>query len=571
MGVVHLAEDEAGRRVALKLLRPQVVGDEEGRRRLDREVASLRQVRSPHVAEVLDADPWGVHPYVVTRYVPGHSLHETVEREGPLRLPDLLHTGRRLLEAVRDVHAAGVLHRDLKPTNVVMEGRSPILIDFGLARLAEDPRLTMAGTVLGTPGYLAPEVLYGDQATPATDVHGWAATTAYAATGRPPYGRGHTMAILDRTRRGEVDLGGVPVELRALLADCLAGEPVDRPTVAEAVAELEALAAELTDVELPTSLLAAVPPTVAPDLTMPWQTVAREEPATDSVAGAVADPTTVAPTPAPTSVTPTTISPTPAPTSRLPVTTPPAVAAGAPVAAPPYRVGSSQPVPPPYPPPGSHPAAVGHHPPYASPVTRPRLDAAGRLRRALLMGALAVGVVASYRLAPYVTYLVLVVLVAGARGVARTQESLWRRRAFRGKRWSDAPRGVAAFPWHTVLMATVSVLNVLTAATATALSVGVLVLGGMQGRDALVVGGMVTVVAVWWGPGSRRLRRPVGQGATALAVHGPVGWTAVVLAVAVAAGLTVSALGGGVEWWPSDAPPWSQLRGALPQPLQGRI
>ena len=239
MGVVHLAEDQHGRRVALKVLRSQVVGDDEGRRRLEREVASLRHVRSPHVAEVLDADPWGEHPFIVTRYVPGHSLFETVDREGPLALPDLLHSGQRLLEAVRDVHAAGVLHRDLKPTNVVMEGRSPILIDFGLARLAEDPRLTMTGTVLGTPGYLAPEVLYGDEATAATDVHGWAATAAYAATGRPPYGRGHTMAILDRTRRGEVDLRQVPAELRGLLADCLATEPLDRPTVAEALAELE--------------------------------------------------------------------------------------------------------------------------------------------------------------------------------------------------------------------------------------------------------------------------------------------------------------------------------------------
>ncbi len=631
MGVVHLAEDHEGRRVALKVLRPQVVGDEEGRRRLEREVASLRHVQSPHVAEVLDADPWGEHPYVVTRYVPGHSLHETVERDGPLRLADLLHTGRRLLEAVRDVHAAGVLHRDLKPTNVVMEGRSPILIDFGLARLAEDPRLTMAGTVLGTPGYLAPEVLYGDHATAATDVHGWAATTAYAATGRPPYGRGHTMAILDRTRRGQADLRDVPVELRALLADCLATEPLDRPTVAEAVQELEALAEELTEAELPTSLLATVPPPVAPDLTMPWQTVAREEPASEVVAdapqpapadrtgvlpaaptGLAADPTSIAPTPTPTTVTPTTIAPTPSPTSRFPA---------APAGAPAYRTGA-QPgqgfPPPPYaspgqyarPYPGQHPGQQpvqhpgqhpgqqpvqhagpqqapfpgqpnGHRPPAqpypyaqhpaAQPAAGERLDAPGRLRRALLMGALTVGVVAAYRLAPYVTYLLLLVLVAGLRGLARTQESLWRRRVFRGRRWSDAPRGVATFPWHTVLMATASVLNLLTAAVATAFTVALLVVGGMAGRDALWVGGVVTVLAVWCGPGSRRLRRPVGQGATALARHAPVGWGAAVLAVAVAAGLVVSAAGGGVEWWPTDAAPWSQLRGALPGPLQGRI
>ena len=108
------------------------------------------------------------------------------------------------------MHAVGVLHRDMKPTNVLMEGRSPVLIDFGLARVAEDPRLTQTGWLLGTPGYLAPEILYGDDATTASDVHAWAATVAFAATGRPPYGTGPAMAIMDRVRRGEHDLSGVP-------------------------------------------------------------------------------------------------------------------------------------------------------------------------------------------------------------------------------------------------------------------------------------------------------------------------------------------------------------------------
>jgi serine/threonine protein kinase len=156
MGVVHLAEDAEGRQVALKVLRPHVVGDEEGRQRLAREVSSLRKVRSPHVAEVLDADPWGPTPYVVTRLVRGHSLDERVKSHGLLHPTEVHHVARLLLTAVRDVHAVDVLHRDLKPTNVVMAGRDPVLIDFGLARLAEDPRLTVTGWLLGTPGYLAP-------------------------------------------------------------------------------------------------------------------------------------------------------------------------------------------------------------------------------------------------------------------------------------------------------------------------------------------------------------------------------------------------------------------------------
>ena len=112
------------------------------------------------------------------------------------------------------MHAVGVLHRDVKPSNVLMEGRTPILIDFGLARVADDPKLTHTGWLLGTPGYLAPEILYGDDATTASDVHSWAATVAYAATGRPPFGRGPSMAIMDRVRRGEHDLSGIPEPLR---------------------------------------------------------------------------------------------------------------------------------------------------------------------------------------------------------------------------------------------------------------------------------------------------------------------------------------------------------------------
>ena len=135
----------------------------------------------------------------------------------------------------------------MKPSNVLMEGRTPILIDFGLARVADDPKLTHTGWLLGTPGYLAPEILYGDDATTASDVHSWAATVAYAATGRPPFGRGPSMAIMDRVRRGEHDLSGIPEPLRGLLADALHPEPHHRPTVAE-IRDLLAPLAGLTEV-----------------------------------------------------------------------------------------------------------------------------------------------------------------------------------------------------------------------------------------------------------------------------------------------------------------------------------
>src|SRR5690606_27921321 len=148
MGVVHLAQAPGGPRVALKVLRPHVVGDDEARARLAREVASLRLIHSPRVAEIVDADPWGALPFVATPYVPGLSLHEHLRTEGPIIGDELVWFARGLAEALRDVHAAGVLHRDIKPSNVLLEGRTPVLIDFGLARLAEDSRITHTGWLL---------------------------------------------------------------------------------------------------------------------------------------------------------------------------------------------------------------------------------------------------------------------------------------------------------------------------------------------------------------------------------------------------------------------------------------
>src|SRR3954453_21780039 len=232
MGVVHLAQAPDGSRVALKVLRPHIIGDDEARERLAREVASLRRVRSPRIAEVIDADPWGDTPYVATRYVPGLTLHEHVRRHGPIVGDDLRLFATGLAEAVIAVHQVGVLHRDIKPSNVLIEGRAPVLIDFGLARLAEAPRMTHTGWLLGTPGYLAPEILYGEDATTASDVHSWAATVVFAATGRPPFGTGPAMAIMDRVRRGEHDLSAVPVALLPLVRACLAPDPADRPELA---------------------------------------------------------------------------------------------------------------------------------------------------------------------------------------------------------------------------------------------------------------------------------------------------------------------------------------------------
>ncbi len=238
MGVVHLGRAVDGRRVAVKVLRPHVVGDDEARDRLAREVSSLSRVKSPRVAEIIDADPFGPIPYVATRYVPGLSLSDHVREEGVITGGELAWFARALAEALDAVHAAGVLHRDIKPSNVLMEGRTPILIDFGLARVADDVRLTRTGWLLGTPGYIAPEVLFGHEPAASADVHGWAATVAYAGTGRAPYGRGHSMAIMDRVRRGEHDLDGLDGWLRPLVTRALDPEPSRRPALAEVLRTL---------------------------------------------------------------------------------------------------------------------------------------------------------------------------------------------------------------------------------------------------------------------------------------------------------------------------------------------
>lgn len=279
MGVVHLARAPEGQRVALKLLRDHVVGDEEGRSRLAREVTTLRRVRSPRVAEVYDADPWGERPFVVTRYVPGQSLHDQVRAQGPLDDADLRHLAAGLAEAMAAVHEAGVVHRDIKPSNVLLEGRSPVLIDFGLAKLDDDARLTRTGWLMGTPGYLAPEVLYGDQPTPASDVHAWAATVCYAATGSSPYGDGPAMAVMDRARRGDYDVSALPADLRPLFERCLSTDPADRPEDAEIVAHLNAPQSPVAPTAHPTAPPApATRPLTAPVANQGAPTLRRPEP-----------------------------------------------------------------------------------------------------------------------------------------------------------------------------------------------------------------------------------------------------------------------------------------------------
>ncbi|MFI7467925.1 protein kinase [Nonomuraea sp. NPDC049646] len=241
MGEVYLATTRRGEQVALKVLH-DLAEDEMSRVRLEREVRALRRVESPYVAKVLDADLSCARPYLVMEHIEGATLLERVRQSGPLDLGQLVHMAQGIAAALAIIHAAGVVHRDLKPGNIIMGTEGPVLIDFGIAQVLDATRLTMTGTFLGTPGYTAPEIFADEQVDSPADVHAWAATVAFAATGRPTFGRGTAEAQMYAVLNGQADLKGVPVALLPLVRAALNREPGKRPTAALLADRLSRLA-----------------------------------------------------------------------------------------------------------------------------------------------------------------------------------------------------------------------------------------------------------------------------------------------------------------------------------------
>jgi len=233
MGVVHLAVDPQGRQVAVKVLRAEVAGDDVARRRLSREVETMRRVRSEYIAEVLDADVTGHRPYIVTRYVAGRPLDEVIKQDGPMELPALLRVAHGVASALAAVHSVGVIHRDLKPGNILILDGEPVLIDFGIAQAVDATRLTQTGMFIGTPGYLAPEIIEGHEAGPEVDVHALAGTLVFAATGQPPFGKGTLEMIFYNITAGKANVDAVPQALQPVLRAALQRDPSRRPSAAE--------------------------------------------------------------------------------------------------------------------------------------------------------------------------------------------------------------------------------------------------------------------------------------------------------------------------------------------------
>lgn len=233
MGRVYMASTPAGRPVAVKVVRPELGGDQDFRARFYHEIQAARRVHGLYTAQVLDADPAATPPWLVTAYVPGPSLQQAVAGNGPMPEPMALRLIAGVAEALQAIHAADVVHRDLKPSNVLLAPDGPRVIDFGIARALEATSLTRSGMMVGSPQFMAPEQIRDQPVSPAIDVFALGSLAAYAVLGRSPFGEGHTAAVAYRVLHEAPDLDGCPPHLRPLIERCLRKEPAARPAPSE--------------------------------------------------------------------------------------------------------------------------------------------------------------------------------------------------------------------------------------------------------------------------------------------------------------------------------------------------
>ncbi|MFC4496645.1 protein kinase [Streptomyces ovatisporus] len=255
MGRVYLGRSPSGRTVAVKVVHPHFSADEQFRRRFHREVTSARragtapQAQTPGggghgglssgggaawTAPVLDADPDAATPWVATGYVAGPSVQQAVSEHGPLPERSVRILGGGLAEALRHVHGLGLVHRDVKPSNVMLTPGGPRLIDFGIARAtAGTASITSTGASIGSPGYMSPEQVLGEDTGPASDVFSLGAVLVYAATGDAPFRGDGSAVLLYKVVHEQPELGAMSGELREIAAACLDKDPERRPLPAQ--------------------------------------------------------------------------------------------------------------------------------------------------------------------------------------------------------------------------------------------------------------------------------------------------------------------------------------------------
>ncbi|MEU3886856.1 protein kinase [Streptomyces sp. NPDC029041] len=267
MGVVYRARARSGRDVAIKVVHAQYAADPVFRARFRQEIAAVRKVSGAFTAPVLDADPDAARPWMATQYVPGPSLARRIRDRGALPEGELRGLALGLVEALHDIHRAGVVHRDLKPANVLLAADGPRVIDFGISRAAGDHQtLTETGQMIGTPPFMSPEQLVDARAVgPASDVFSLGSLLVYAVTGRGPFDADSPYLTAYRVVHDEPVLERVEPRLRALLERCLAKDAPDRPGLDELARELAAVLPEPGDgdpatMSLRADRLAAVEP-----------------------------------------------------------------------------------------------------------------------------------------------------------------------------------------------------------------------------------------------------------------------------------------------------------------------
>ena len=495
MGTVYRALDGGGSPVALKLLHPHVGADPVARDRLRREVLALQRLHHPGVAAVLDAEADSTEAFLVTELIAGDDLEDVVRRRGPLEAGALHELAAGLYSALTAVHEAGVVHRDLKPANVLVTDSGPVLIDFGIAQAADDARVTSTGLVVGTPGYLAPELLDDAEPTAHTDWWGWAALLAFAATGRAPFGLRPLEQVLARARAGQPDLEGLgPITTRALRA-ALAPAPRDRLSPSEVVADLgdaarygdEPVDDDSAQDSVGTTVLGggAGSATTVLGGTAATALIASDGATRSFVAGAAADDD--------------------AELDDVGDRSDDWVADGLEPAGPEVE-GSG----------------------YERPPAR---------RRWGTLLSLALVAVAAAALYPGYTLIVVGILLLVVRTVGRTVESMHARRERVGVRRSDPVRAVVLTPWHLLRSVLGLVPSIVVGASLVVIVLGVLwwmlgsgywvLAGSMSGRQpggwqasAVVAGAfLLGLVASWWGPltamtrtGARRVLAVVAPG-----------------------------------------------------------
>ena len=240
MGSVWRVRDDGGHQYAMKILRDSLAEEDASsersrdqltaRERLRREAMALQKVRHPGVCGIVDMELDDALAFIVTELIEGKNLREDVRANGRYVGDDLERLGRKLIEAVKAVHAAGIVHRDIKPTNVMVSNTGPVLVDFGIAMGEGESHVTRTGLVMGTPGFIAPEIIDGAESDEMSDWWSVASVLAFAATGEPVFGTKPMMAVLERAAAGSANLVGLPAGTMAAFRSALNPDRTKRCT-----------------------------------------------------------------------------------------------------------------------------------------------------------------------------------------------------------------------------------------------------------------------------------------------------------------------------------------------------